>query len=433
MTFLPLDCRKRVFPIKKLLRNISVPMYQREFFFSFWLLLMNCTWSFGDSAGMAASQTAFESTQPPGSFLLNRFRMPVQQQKSRRTPAQGASPLSQLFLMATCLKLRTIALPFATLALLASHAVLGAAADCIVKLDDSLQFSVSKDWKNVPDLYRRFLRSRGGASCLTDDEYVQKVAFLLYEKRDSNEVNFQRWAVALEEFATSGEVGESPDVEQLISWVRSFLFAVVDSACPYVSQMDDDCYVSSLSLFDRTECFRKEASSGGVTCGKLDLEFSEPISEADERKLQKCSKAVHQQVQDWNALEGERLSHLLEVFQAEWKHLEEDYRVANQLPGWLGMVDVTKEPNSTEVALGSPQVEGKRQTVTFIARKRCLPGFELRACILGTLMWKSQEQCSLFHVFYTFAFDLIFTLLFGAAQLVPCSSIASKMSMDFRV
>lgn len=215
---------------------------------------------------------------------------------------------------------------------------------CKLKWDRHMNFLVRKGWSQkkrvayVESLYNKFLESREESSCLSDDQYVKRVAskFFQHNRRLTSDYNFNRWIDSLDAFSR-GEIDTSwqlpeheelSDIEQLLSWFVSFLNAVVNSTCPYLKitwNLPNNCYSVELSESERTDCFIIKASlDEGVKCGESF--FSSKDGARTVPEVEKCAKTVHREVQTWSVESKNKSEKLANLFVLALFELEESHQ-----------------------------------------------------------------------------------------------------------
>lgn len=264
----------------------------------------------------------------------------------------------------------THSFPFA--AILASQVSMkGVVASCQVEFGESVQFVVKKGWRqNMRDTYSN---TRYGAffssisrirSCMTDEEYIERVIADFYLKRRPlvSLTVFSRWTAALKQWSEGRFDPDSKsipgdkeltDVDQLILWAEALLHAMVNSACPFLGPdgfAQSECY-HEMTLDERVDCFQQAASlKGGVQCGgKFFVSKSKRASRKMEQ-LKLCAKDEHYSVKSWIVKAQKRTVHFSKVFLEKWTVLNGVYE-KNQIDRVLagGQGARKKKRNAEEV------------------------------------------------------------------------------------
>lgn len=237
-------------------------------------------------------------------------------------------------------------LPFAAyLALHKAPLVDGAVVACKFEVDNYMKFVVRNNWRHMnaiayeQSLHDRFLDSRAASSCLSDEEYVKRVAvkFFKQNRRLTPDADFNRWTDTLDEWSrgeleASSWQGEDEmiDTQQLLSWFITFIDTVVNNACPYLVdnwKMPNKCYFPELNVLERTECFLDMAKSeAGVECRNA-LYFLDEGDHIAMFQIQECAEDVHRDVHAWSIESTQKTTHLTEIFILTLLDLEDAYRI----------------------------------------------------------------------------------------------------------
>lgn len=219
------------------------------------------------------------------------------------------------------------------------------AGACKLKWENQMQFVFRKGWSQqrlVPyekSLYNKVLESRSESSCLTDGQYVKKMAGRFFQQNrplNSNHT-FNRWLEALDHVSRDDRAfcwlrpnhgDELTDIEQLLSWFVSFLDAVVNSACPYLANTGNllnDYYDLKLSESEKAYCFIIMSSwHKGFECGDSFFPLEDhPGTMLD---LEKCVKPIHKEVVSWTVESKKKMAHLTNLFVLALFDLEDSYQ-----------------------------------------------------------------------------------------------------------